>query len=94
MSDESSRVRLSEPSGARTNGVHKKNCCRVSLETQTLAEQSDSCKSEARLAPNFANSSDGVDDAVDTRGVEDSAALTCPRPVQSQSRGCVEGASG
>ena len=68
--------------------------CRVSLETQTLAEQSDSCKSEARLAPNFAYSSDGVDDAVDTRGVEDSAALTCPRPVQSQSRGCVEGASG
>ena len=46
-------------------------CCRVSLETQTLAEQSDSCKSEARLAPNFANSSDGVDDSVDTRGVED-----------------------
>ena len=45
--------------------------CRVSLETQTLAEQSDSCKSEARLAPNFAYSSDGVDDSVDTRGVED-----------------------
>ena len=47
--------------------------CRVSLETQTLAEQSDSCKSEARLAPNFAYSSDGVDDSVDTRGVEDPA---------------------
>ena len=36
----------------------------------TLAEQSDSCKSEERLAPNFANSSDGGDDSVDTRGVE------------------------
>merc|ERR1711916_382634 len=56
----------------RTRNDKKKGLSSLFRDSNTRG-QSDSRKSEARLAPNFANSSDVVDDYVDTGGVEDPA---------------------